>query len=478
MRIIRAIAAAAALAAAPAAAADPAAHWRGLTLGDVEAAHRMLSEDHPGAAPEVGDAAFRARLAAEYAEARARAARVSSYQGYVATLAGFAAGLGDKHIWSRPLFAPEARDWAGILVARRGGRFVVADEEKAAEGEALEGAVLLSCDGVPADEMAKRRLGEFRIVEGVEAQLVQRAFWLLLDDGNPFLDRPEACVFRQGDAERKVPLQWRPIARTQLSTRLSQLHLSGQAGFGVRQVGDGWWIGVESFSDAAVPVVAAVRDKAEVLKAAPWVVLDLRGNSGGNSRLGDQIADALLRAAPAGAAAAEPDCPKVWRISERNLARLGQYRDQIGARQGPEMAALFEREYQDVARARDAGQAFSGRVHCPHGAAAAAPGSPRFATKVILLTDNACFSSCLMVADRFRRLGALHVGEATDANTHYMEVREDKLPSGLSAFSTLQALGPFMPRQLGPFAPAIAYPGSIADTSALEAWVAAIAATS
>ena len=57
-----------------------------------------------------------------------------------------------------------------------------------------------------------------------------------------------------------------------------------------------------------------------------------------------------------------------------------------------------------------------------------------------------------------------------------MEVREDKLPSGLSAFSTLQAFGPFMPRQLGPFEPSAPYPGSIADTAGLETWVAALAA--
>jgi hypothetical protein len=94
----------------------------------------------------------------------------------------------------------------------------------------------------------------------------------------------------------------------------------------------------------------------------------------------------------------------------------------------------------------------------------------------VLLTDNTCFSSCLIVTDMFRRLGALHVGQATDAATHYFEVREERLPSGLSYFSTLQAFSPATPAQLGPFTPEVGYDGDIADTAALEAWVRRTAA--
>ncbi len=99
---------------------DVAAHWRALAAADVEAAHRMIMEDHPGAAKEVGDLEFQRALADGYAEARARASQATSYEGYLATLSGLAVSLGDKHIWSRPLYSPDTRDWAGILIARRG----------------------------------------------------------------------------------------------------------------------------------------------------------------------------------------------------------------------------------------------------------------------------------------------------------------------------------------------------------------------
>jgi hypothetical protein len=51
-------------------------------------------------------------------------------------------------------------------------------------------------------------------------------------------------------------------------------------------------------------------------------------------------------------------------------------------------------------------------------------------------------------------------------------VREIVLPSGLATFSTLQAIMTDAPRKIGPFDPKIPYPGDIADTAALEKWVA------
>lgn len=60
-------------------------------------------------------------------------------------------------------------------------------------------------------------------------------------------------------------------------------------------------------------------------------------------------------------------------------------------------------------------------------------------------------------------------------DTHYTEVREILLPSGLSYFSTLQAFSPLNPRQYGPFVPRFRYDGDIADTPAVEKWVVGIA---
>lgn len=471
------ILAAALAAAVPAGAQDPAPHWRALTLIDVEAAHRMLSEDHPGAAPEVGDTQFRERLAAAYATARRRAALTESYQGYQAVLAGFAVAMGDKHISSRPLFESESRHWAGLLIARRGGRWVVADESEATGGPALKGSRLVSCDGIAVDRLAEERLGGYRMVWSIEAQRIQRAYWLLIDDGNPFLNRPRTCLFDGAGTQRNVALEWRPIARTELSSKASALATRGAAGLGLRKVGDGWWIALESLSERAVPVVEKVRAEAAALRAAPFVVLDMRGNGGGNSQYGQLIADALAGAPqPVAAPPASGGCGKVWRLSERNFRQLTYYRDTLGPRMGKEALAQFTAEYEAMAAARAKGERFTGPPRCPQRPPGPAISHGGYRGRLVLLTDNSCFSSCLLVTQMFRRLGALHVGEATDANTNYMEVREDRLPSGLSTFSTLQAVAPASASQIGPFVPEIVYEGAIADTPALEAWVQTLVA--
>ena len=98
--------------------------------------------------------------------------------------------------------------------------------------------------------------------------------------------------------------------------------------------------------------------------------------------------------------------------------------------------------------------------------------------KVFLLTDAACFSSCLGAAQYFRALGAVHVGQATSACTHYSESRSILLPSGLTTFFSLWALMPDVPPRLGPFIPAYTYDDDISDTVKLEQWIAQRAASS
>jgi hypothetical protein len=460
---------------APAAEPEAARHWQALTSADVAAAQRILSEDHPGNVPEAGDAAFRQTLQAAHATARSRAARVNSFAGYLATMQGFAAAMGDKHIWSRPLAIPVSAEWAGILIGRRGSGWVVAAEEEAVQGEPLAGARLVSCDGIAADALAEQRLGAFRAYWPIEAQRTATAPWLLVDDGNPFLTRPGRCTFDRNGSRREVELRWRTIRRPDLTARFAAVVRRGAPGFGVRQVGEGYWISLQSLSDRAGPVVEQVRAQAEAIRRAPFVVLDLRGNGGGNSDYGGAIAQVLMGSGPEPSrpgSQQSDDCAVVWRATERNIRTLLSYEERFGRELGPEAAGRWRGARVAAAAARAGNRQFSGPTSCASASAGRAQsGGSRFPGKVVLLTDHVCFSSCLLVTDLFRRRGALHVGEATDAATRYFEVREDPMPSGLSMFSTLQALANGSDPKIGPFVPAILYDGDIADTASLESWI-------
>lgn len=459
------------LAAAPAAAQPT--DWTVLTRNDVEAAYRILSEDHPALSAELDDRAFRARIEAARTLALSRAAQVNSAGGHQATLSAFALAAGDKHIYSAAREPSTTVDWAGVILSRRGNRYVVVDHD-APVGPSLVGATLLSCDGVDVDRLAESRLGGFRAVWAIEAQRIQSTPFLLIDYGNPFAPRPVSCVFDANGTRRDLKLEWRSIKRDDLRPHIRPALNRGAAGFGVRTFAGGEWIALQSLDDNAPAVVEAVRAREVDLRNAPIVVLDMRGNGGGNSQYGDQIAAVLFGSARFAGLQGDPStrsCNTVWRISPRNLATIRSYLERFRA-SAPDFAAELERQ---LANAQGRTSGFTGPTECP----GAAPGPahdaqlPPSAAKgrIVVLTDNTCFSSCLLVTDRFRKLGALHVGQATDAGTAYFEVREDILPSGKSVFSTLQAFSPSSPRNVGPFVPATTYDGDIANTAELEAWI-------
>jgi hypothetical protein len=461
--------------------APPDARWGEITRTDVEAAYKLLRDNHPAGAAELHDIAFQERLDSARALALERARTVESYQGYAAVLAGFATGMGDKHIWSRPTLLVNLPRWAGIIPGKRGNAWIVSDTDDARA--TLRGATLISCDGEEIDAMARKTLGGFRADWNVGAQQMQSAPWLLIDEGNPFIKRPTACLFVRDGQRQTLKLEWMRIKRESLLPRLQAAIGGGAAGFGVRRVGRGYWIALQSLKDERTAgVVKEVEDQKDALRAAPFVVLDLRGNGGGSSLFGRQIANSLFGPdfvqarldSDSGSGCGGP----AWRVSEGNLHNLEFLLHSDEVHMPPEAKALGEKQLLNMRMALAHHKTFSGEINCPEAldrlVPAVEPPSLMHA-RFLLLTDSLCFSSCLLVTEDFLNLDAFHIGQTTDAASHYLEVREEYLPSGYSLFSTLQAIDAGSPYQIGPFEPDLVYDGDIADTHALEAWVISIA---
>jgi Peptidase family S41 len=453
-------------------ATEAARYWRDATTADVAAAYALLRDNHPGMVVEVGDEAFRKAVEAAHVTAASRASTVSSFEGYAATLAGFSTALGDEHISSRPVLEVVRPEWAGLLLSKRGEHWVVADVDSGSER--LLGAELLSCDGRSPEDWARQGLGRFRVDWSVGAQQLQAAPWLLVDEHNPFTQRPAACDFDKGGKRTSLTLAWRKIPRASLVPRINNVVASGAAGFGVRAVGDGYWIALQSLGDPAAAVVAQVEAQAEAMRKARFVVLDMRGNGGGSSVYGDQIARAVMGVdfVDSMLGPSNGDCGEAWRVSDGNIAQL-QHFVEVGPTRGPEFTTWATQLLQKAKAARAKGEAFTSPLRCaaPTPSAKVEKVASQFRGRFIVLTDNACFSSCLDVTDTLLRLGALQVGQTTNACTHYTEVREALLPSGLSWFSTLQGVAADLPARYGPFTPSVPYDGDIRDTPVLEQWI-------
>jgi hypothetical protein len=451
--------------------------WRTMTRIDVEAGYRLLKDNHPGATPEANDPAFVAMLEAGHKHALERADAVASYEGYVATLGEFARSVDDGHVWSNAYFLPRTVHWAGIVAAKRGSDWVVATEDAKVAGADLLGAKIVSCDGEPAHALARDVL-HYRTVVSVEAFQVLYGALLLIDEGNPFLQRPKACDFDQGGKRATLTLNWKPIGRSDLIEH-HWYQPTGHAGFGVRKSGEGYWIAMEHLTPEAKPVIDQAKAQAAELRAAPYVVVDVRGNGGGGDHYARELAEAIYGApyvaenlGPAEGSAG--GCDEVFRASPGNIRTVAADADRF--RKGdPEGAAGFDKAVTAMKAAQAAGQALTGPAVCKIKAQKAVhSGRSLMPGKVYLLTDAVCFSSCIQAAEFFTKLGATQIGQETGADTHYEEVGEITLPSGLATFSTLRAIMTDHPPKLGPYTPQIPYDGDITDTAALEKWVAAL----
>ena len=97
-------------------------------------------------------------------------------------------------------------------------------------------------------DLARKNLGGFRADWSVGAQQTQSAPWLLVDEGNPFITRPKACVFEHNSQRRTVTLDWTRVKRENLVPRLKKAVGAGASGYGVRRVGGGYWIALQDLS--------------------------------------------------------------------------------------------------------------------------------------------------------------------------------------------------------------------------------------
>lgn len=459
-----------------------ASHWRAMAETDGRFALQLIEDNHPGAVDAVGDTDFQNQLTTARGHFAERLPQVDSFEAYSALMAGMAADFRDGHIWSRATTQPGNVGWTGIVLSRRGGTWVVGSQVAAAGYPDLKNARLESCDGETAEDWAAKRIGLFRADAGIEAQLATNASWLLLDQKNPFLKRPETCDFTTEDGQsHSVTLRWKRDSPEVVGRAIDATETSADIGLSVEQVGQGYWINLGTLGEGAAALAAEVEERAEEMRAAPWVVVDLRGNGGGNSTLSDRIVAALVGTERVTATRTASDCNGAFfRASSGNVAALRGWQERIRTDRGEEGAREWGEMVDNIDQARQDGQAFWPALpECAtHGEQS---GVVNTATKdtlppsllqgrLLMVTDRDCFSSCLMAADLLRRVGVEHVGEATDVSTRYMEVRTVTLPSGLRNFSTLMKLA-LGAGDFGPYVPQHVFSGAMSDTSAVREWV-------
>lgn len=271
---------------------EPGNPWQQLARTDLEFIHQVIERHHPGPVDELNPE-FQGWFADGYDRALARIPEVKGFGAYQHVLLLYVQGFADAHLNLNFWLDFRWHQWAGIVLAWNGAAFEL---RHAADDLDLEpGAVLEGCDGDSAEALWQRNVAPFYARAELPANRFRHAPKLLLGNGNPLVERPARCTFLIAGERVERELRWRSSPPEELQRVLSagapQDGAPELRNFGRR----GAWLTLPSFGvqgDAAV----AMRDTLAALAAyrdADFVVVDVRGNSGGSSYWSEPFVRAL-----------------------------------------------------------------------------------------------------------------------------------------------------------------------------------------
>jgi len=421
--------------------------WRAAAEADLDALRATLREDTPIAFDDENPR-MQAWVEEGYRQAQARLPRVADHTSYFYALAPYINGFADPHLQLRATPSLSIARWPGFIATARGEGALVLFRDDADESAPPRGAVILECDGRSIAALKAETVFPFTLNAFLAGDQRTAAPRLFLDRGNIFAPPPRVCVFEEDGARVTRPLHWRDIPGDAYWAEFNIAALGPDAAFGVSAPADGvTWIGVPTFANEAADelraLAEAVAANAEAIRNGRAVVIDVRGNGGGNSGWADRIASAVF-GADVVAAVAQPSTPTAtdWRASAANIAYLDDFAPQLLAQFGAdsEIGRWITRALDQMRAAHARGDPLwrqrddggDGPIGPGGGYTRARPqGVSPFPARVYLLSNGTCASSCLNFADTVLHIpGVQLIGSDTSADGLLMEVRDQVLPSG------------------------------------------------
>lgn len=450
-------------------------NWSDVAVQDIKRIHEILSETHP-AKLDASNHKFNDWLDFDgYKESILLAERSESEQQAFSALKFYLTGFMDEHL-SIGIYADQKNPlfWAGWHMEHSNGRYLVASRAIDWPGDLPQiGDEVISCDSISINEILHNKVAPFvdRRTH-LENTLNKLARYITIEQANsPLWEtlRPTKCLFQKSSGKyQKLPLIW------QKQPKNLKIKRPPPPTQGVHQIKKGiYWIHASNFNlstEEHIDFDNFLKNIQSIDKAYA-IILDTRGNNGGNSMLGSAILSTVLKKS----APSHHNAKAYWRISPLSMATIDGHRESALKIEGKDsqfyqwLNAL--RESMEVAIQR--GENFVEQTDITiEDETKISQGWPPFQGKLILITDSYCFSACLDFVDEVISVpGALHVGSTTDADTRYMDIGSAILPSGLKMGVPLKVWIGRRRQDNVPYIPQIKYHQNINDTKALQAWV-------
>ena len=456
-------------------------YWTDVARTDLDFVYRTLKDNHPGAIDRQNPY-FLAWMEQGYLAASASAKQAASLSDAKRVLARYAAGFGDAHLQIQFNQSADSIQWPGLIMGRSGTRYSVTSRADNWPGPLPSlGATLLSCDGRAPDTLMNEdvlpALYNTPNLTAVKSMFMFHFF----ADSELAPHQYRSCVFSDAAGRSEFKMTWQRISRLAYLGRWNEANPKVSKRSSITEVAPNtWWIHLPQFQpgpDEEAELKALIARTA-TLRHATLLIFDMRGNSGGNSQWGDDVLEGLYGAPYL--AYLERKQPNrafaEYRVSRGNLdyneSGLAVLTRQFGAE-----SSAAKNQADLVARMRTAlaaGTPFLRQTPArPEPLRAAKAPLALTGARAVLVTDSGCVSSCLDFADAVRRLpGMRHLGQTTNADTLFMEIRQVDLPSKLGALVLAQKV--YRHRLRGhnePLVPHLEYDGPIGDTDKLRAWV-------
>lgn len=445
---------------------------------DLAAVHQLIVASHPGAIDEENER-FTDWVERGYQQAKQLAWRVRSERDAQAVVGFYISGFKDGHVGVYHSRKGKSA-WAGFMLDMRGEDFVVSRVAKT--WPALLPPIdskIVSCDGKTAREILGNEISPY-----VDRRLNLQSTWrhlakhLTVDDADyPVLARKRAShclVVLPSGVQQNFALLWQED-RGQLQDFLTE----PQPLPALRNLGGGrYWVHASNFAPSAAENVALEKmlDSLKHIDDAKLIVLDTRGNRGGNSLVGARILSALLGVTFAESLGQPSGSYAMWRVSPLALATLNSVLASMESGYGKNSdaykfvsgmhesmsAALVKKD--DWLRQPDTSALDQGRLE----------DSKRkpFKGQLVLVTDSYCASACLDFADAVLAVpGATHFGLSTSGDTLYIDIGSQVLPSGDQFWLPLKVWRGRVRGNNQSYDPQFVFDGNINDTPAVQKWV-------
>jgi Peptidase family S41 len=449
--------------------------WSAMASLDLQGIHDILRDNHPGPVdPE--NQRYARWLEEGLAQASERTRAVRSYSDYTRVLRFYMNGFQDGHLGVSFTITPEEVRWPGFIIGpddNGAAQVVYADSDAGVK----QGEHLLSCDGKTLDELMKERVDPYFWNSAIPHQRPLHFYRLFQMSQDDYGNRLKSCRLSSGE----VTLKWRRADRAEFDRTLNAALGRRGRDPGLKQLNGVWFISVPTLAYSGEANVKKIRaflstlqEKALELRKSV-VVFDVRGNHGGASAWGEEIASALWGHAWVKYVVDGFDETVDWRASPANIKWMELMVDRQSKAGLAESAAYVRRVVDSMKAANAAGKPLARFEDRPK--ARTQPSENPVKGKVYLLTDGECASACLDFADLMRRLpGVTQVGLPTSADAIYIDNTTADLPSGLGVLG--YSLKVYRNRVRGNnewYEPQIRWPGGTMTDEALAKWISSLA---